>query len=172
MKIISFLVVIFLLLLVPAGKIRAQEELRAEDLAEKPLNAFELLAGGRFMFKADLAFPAGGPGSIDVTDRPRKVEVRGDRANGDLAFFGSDANAAYNIEGGGISFDGEIRIKEIKKKEKRKNTQVILRFSVKGSRDNYDCTFITTQNGATTLSVNSIYKSAISYYGWIYPLLD
>jgi hypothetical protein len=169
---ISILGVCLLLLICPAGKIHAQKELRAEDLAEKPLDAFTIVGIGRFMFKADLAFPAGQPGSIDVTDRSNTVEIRGDTATGKLAFFGSDANAAYNVERGGINFNGEIRNKKLKLRKKRKNSQVIMKFSVKASRDNYDCTFIILQNGSTTLSVNSIYKSSISYYGWIYPLLE
>jgi len=163
----SFISAWFMLLLIT--QVNAQDKAQPSQIPAETSDPLELVESGSFMFKADRALPSGA-GSIDVTTRPNKVEVIDEIAKGDLAFFGSNTMAAYNPEGGGIKFDGEIKNKKIKKKEKR--NQLILSFSVQGKGDNYSCIFTITQSGSASLTINSNHRSTISYNGRIYPLVE
>ena len=114
---------------------------QAQEIADME----ELVESGKFLFTADRAFPTGGP-SANLISRPNKVELNGDNAKGDLAYFGKAHNAsvAYNPDGGGIKFDGEMTNKQIKVKKKN----VILSFKMKAPNEQYSCYLTITSSGS------------------------
>jgi hypothetical protein len=126
----------------------------------------ELIESSNFRFKADWAFPQGGR-SVDLTSRPNEMEVKGENASADLAFFGRARNVGYD-PGGGIKFDGEMTNKKIKVKEKK--DKVMLSFTVRGERDSFSCYLTVTGKGNANLSINSNQRSTISYSGRIFAL--
>jgi len=155
MRSIILLSIVFSLL--PGMALKAQETSSMQ----------ELIGSGNFRFTADRAFPSGG-GSIDMISRPNKVEIRDGNAQGDLAYFGQARNIGYDADGGGIKFDGEMTNTSMKVKE-RKNL-VNYSFSVKGTRDQFNCYLTVSPDGSGTLSVSSNLRNTISYQGRISPM--
>ena len=145
------------ILLMSAIALQAQE---IEDMEE-------LVESGTFLFVADRAFPSGGR-SVSLLNRPNKVEFNGENATGDLAYFGRAHNpsVAYNPDGGGIKFDGEMMNKEVKVKKKK----IILSFKMSTARVQYNCFLTISGSGSATLSIDSSNQSSISYNGAVTPV--
>jgi hypothetical protein len=160
-----------------AGPRQTENGIRHRDPAnfaqQDPVTDFagilELVESSNFRFKADRAFPQGGR-TIDMASRSNKLEVKGEIASADLAFFGRARNVAYDPGGGGIQFEGEMTNRKIKVREKK--DRVMLSFRVSGARDSFSCYLTVTAKGYANLSVNSNQRSTISYSGRIFALTE
>ena len=167
MKTRTFLVICAMLMTTFFSEAQTQKEIRKQKAAEDFAKTLELVESGQFHFLAEHALPIGG-GRINLAARPNLVEINDENARGDLAFFGTARNAGYSTDGGGIKFDGQMKDKILKVKEKK--NQIELSFSVRGKQDLYTCYFNISSSGSVSLSVISNNRSRISYQGSIFAI--
>jgi len=139
----------------------SRKEQREKSKIERQHRVDSLIKSKEFVFVATRALPQGGKsidlsgGSYTVTFHPEKIESY-------LPFFGR----AYNIEyggRGGLMFEGKPGEYTILTRNKGKGFEINATVIV--SPESYRLLLFVSPDGNATLTINSIQRSPISYYG-------
>lgn len=132
-------------------------------------NTFELLEGKKYVFIAESYSTQ--KGYTSTVNSYYHLTVNGDSATAYLPFFGR-AYSSSILGDGGIEFDNKMieYTSELKVKRKEKNNQTHIYIEIKGNVDTYRCHLSVSNNGFTSLSVNSNNKQSMSFNGRIQPI--
>lgn len=136
-----------------------RKELKAEKKATMEKEVEEKLKSKNFTFKARQANPMSGS-SINLTSE-YDLKMKNDSAFAYLPFFGVAYRAEYGSTEGGIKFE---EIASEYKMNLKKDIYTI-EFTVKSSKDQYDCVFTISKSGYGTLQISSNNRQQISFYG-------
>lgn len=134
---------------------RANREAAQKEMVKTVLN------NKNFVFNATHVLPLGGTSRYMNYDYD--VTVRNDSVFSYLPYFGVAYHIEYGSTKGGFQFDLPL---EKYKFEKNKN-EYRVSFEVKNKNDVIDFNFSISETGYTTLTVNSVNRQSISYYGII-----
>ena len=143
---------------------QSKKELKKQKAAEEFAETRSLVESGSFHFVAIRAHANKGR-TIDLATHNASAEISNDSAWADLPYFGRAHGVAYSAESGGIKFEGPMEGVKLDVKENK--NKIILTFSVKSGRDNYNCYYTIASNGSGSLSITSNLRSQISYNGSI-----
>lgn len=140
----------------------SKKESKNQQKAEQYEVIKELVHAGEFEFKAIRATPQKGS-QINLTTRANYLKVSGGNVNADMPYFGVANNAAYANNDGGVMFDGAPEKYQVDENDKK--LRVIIKFSVKGKGEIFNCILTIASKDNATLSVTSNIRSAITYSG-------
>lgn len=159
------------ILMVSILTINAQEEKksRKERRAEREAKLVEqtktLIKTEAWQFNANQMLPSQGQ-SRNLTT-PYRVVIKENKIDSYLPFMGRAYSASYGGTDSPMIFEGEIENYEVKEGKKG---ATIIKIKTKNKNDVLEYTFNISQNGSTSLNVNSTNRRHISYNGELVPI--
>ena len=158
--------IIMVLLLISVSNLNAQEtekkskkELKAEKEAKKIEEIKALVESKTFVFDARNANPMGGR-TVTLTSE-YDVKVTNDSIYSYLPYYGVAYTASYGGSDSPMNFKQPFETCDMEKTKKG----YLVKVKVKNGNDMLDFSFHISETGTTTLSVSSVNRQAISYYG-------
>ena len=127
--------------------------------AQKTEEIKDLLESKTYVFKAINVNPMNGS-SISL-DGSFSVKIDNDTIVSYLPFYGRAYSIAYGSRVSGMDFTQPIENYTFEKSKKG----YLIKVKIKNGSDSLDYTFHISENGTSTLNVNSINRQSISYYG-------
>jgi len=156
-----FVVFLMILLLLPCSAQEiSRKERRKRIKLEKEALIKELIHSREFVFTASRALPQNGR-SIDLTSNSNSIKFHPDRIESYMPFYGRAYQIDFNGEGG-IKFEGKPTVFNIADKM-RKGYEI--KVVVPAAHENYQLNLFVSPDGSATLTINSISRAFISYYG-------
>lgn len=140
---------------------KSKKELKAEKKAKQIEEVKAIIESKNFVFDARNANPMKGR-SVTLTSE-YDVKVTNDSIFSYLPYFGVAYSASYGGTDSPMIFDVPF---ETCTQEKVKNGYMV-KVEAKNDNDRLTFTFHISETGTTTLSVSSINRQSISYYGEI-----
>ncbi|OAZ04171.1 hypothetical protein FLB_11640 [Flavobacterium succinicans] len=140
-----------------------KKELKEARKMEQQKKVETLVAGEKFIFEANRAFPMGYR-SIDLTTNPNSISFTPDVIKSDMPFFGrATGSISYGGGEGGLKFQGAPEEFSITKEKKK----YLLKAKVKDKNDSYTIQLTIFFDGGASLVINSNNRASISYNGSI-----
>lgn len=161
---------IVLTLLVTANLSFAQQKtkkaLKEARKIEQQQKTEALMAGEKFIFEANRAFPMG-YSSIDLTTNPNSISFTSAFIKSDMPYFGrATGGIPYGGADGGLKFEGIPEEFSIEKGKKN----YLLKAKVKDRSDSYVIHLTIFFDGGASLVITSNNRANISYNGSILKL--
>lgn len=146
-------------------KKKTRKEKRAEKEAKKVEETKTLIENKAFVFIPSQALPTGMK-TVSLTSS-FEAKIENDSIYCYLPFYGRAYSAAYGGSDSPMDFDQPIL--KYTTEELKKGSRMI-KFEVKNKNDLIKFTFQVGVTGSTSLSVTSINRAVISYYGELVPI--
>ena len=140
---------------------KSKKELKAEKEAKQIEETKALVESKMFVFDARTVNPM--KGSTRTLTSEYDVRITKDSIYSYLPYFGVAYSASYGGTDSPMIFDKPFDTCTLEKTKKGYTIEV----DVKNGNDRVDFSFHISESGATTLSVSSTNRQAISYYGEI-----
>jgi len=141
---------------------KTKKQLKEEQKTEKQKQIEALINSKEFVFVAKNTSPQGYR-TIDLTTNPNYMKFYPDLIKSEMPYFGKGYGGGAYGGDGGLNFEGKPEDYTIEKTNKLYRIKAV----VKGERDVYSLILSVYFGGSATLSVNSNYRSTISYNGEI-----
>jgi len=145
---------------------KSKKEIKAEKKEQQMQEIKALVENKNFVFDARNVNPMSGRSITLTTDYD--VKITNDSIYSYLPYFGVSHSAVYGGTGSPMIFSQPF---ETISSEEVKNGYMI-KVAVKNDSDQLDFSFYISVTGSTTLSVSSINRQAISYYGEVVKKKD
>ncbi|GAA4278712.1 DUF4251 domain-containing protein [Aquimarina mytili] len=177
MKNIIFLTIVCCLLLSCSGaknNIITEAQIKAlDDIVAKKTFQIESLWANPLTTNSITSFANSGllpPGStvsnINLIGNPNYLKMHGDSISMYLPYFGEQRIATnYNRSDAAIEYDGKPDEIKIIKNNKKQTYQIY--FAAKTDRDTYEVYVTLFPNLNSTIDINSVYRTTISYRGTV-----
>lgn len=123
----------------------------------------EMVQKGSYVFEAQTALPMNGK-QISLTSE-YTFAVRGDSIESYLPYFGRAYSPEMGLNGGGIKF--HEKIESIKVKQNDRKGQYMIIAVVKTENEQYTATLNIGYSGYSSLSISSLKRQSISFFGRI-----
>ncbi|WP_300978748.1 DUF4251 domain-containing protein [Flavobacterium sp.] len=169
-KVFNVLILIALLVFSNASfaQQKTKKELKEAKKIEQQKKVETLVAGEKFIFEANRAFPMGYR-SIDLTTNPNSISFTPDLIKSDMPFIGrATGSIPYGGGEGGLKFEGTPEEFSITKEKKN----YLLKAKVKDKNDSYTIQLTIFFDGGASLVINSNNRASISYNGSISKLKE
>ncbi|MFY0625244.1 MAG: DUF4251 domain-containing protein [Reichenbachiella sp.] len=161
----KILVVLICVLMASSSLLAQTRAEKKKAKKEKAKNEFvamtEVIESGKMRINIERASGKRGR-SIQLTGQSYNLIIDGSKGKTDLPFYGTSQNAGYGADTG-ISFDGELLEYSVKYKDKK--NKAMIRFKAKSENNEQHSFMITLSGWSASISVNSTYKSSMSYSG-------
>lgn len=144
---------------------KSRKEIRAEKEAQLVEQTKKLIAANAWQFDATQMLPAKGRSRSLTTSY--NVVVKEENVNSYLPYFGTAYSASYGGTDSPMIFEAPIEDYSV---EDGKKGGYLIKFKAKNKNDVVEYTFNVSDNGSTSLSVNSTNRQHISYYGDLVPI--
>lgn len=162
MKSILFIGILFLSLFTVGAQEnekKSKKELKAEKKAQQMQEVEELVESKNFIFEARNANPMSAR-SINLTT-DYDVKITNDSIYSYLPYYGVSHSAVYGGTESPMIFSQPIETISVEEAKKG----YLVKVAVKNGSDRLDFSFHISVTGSTSLSVSSMNRQAISYFG-------
>jgi hypothetical protein len=157
--IIVFLIISVISINAQETEKKSKKELKAEKEAKKMEEIKTLVESKIFVFDARNVNPM--KGSSRTLTSEYDVKVTNDSIYSYLPYFGVAYSASYGGSDSPMIFKQPFETCDMEKTKKG----YLVKVKVKNGNDRLDFSFHISETGTTTLSVSSVNRQAISYYG-------
>jgi hypothetical protein len=146
---------------------KSKKELKAEKKAQQITEIKAIIESKNFVFDASTANPMKGR-TVNLTS-DYDMTIKNDSVFSYLPYYGvAYSGAAFGGSDSPMIFDSTI---EEYTSEATKNGYMV-KFKTRKANDVVDCTFHISETGSTSLSVSSMNRQSITYYGDLVKIDD
>ncbi len=160
MKHLLIILTLVLSVTVLSAQEMSKKEKKAAREAEKIEKTKELIKAEAWQFEAIQMIPMQGKSKSLTT--PYSVTLKNEEVDSYLPYYGRAYRVDYGTTDSPMTFKTDIYDYSI---EKWKRDGWMIKFSAKNKSDILNYTFKISENGSTSLNVNSLNRQNISYYG-------
>jgi len=167
-KKVIFISFLFFNFLIGFGQEKTRREMREERKLEKQKEIEMMVNSKEFVFEAQNATPQNFR-KIDLTTNPNFIKFKPDFIKSEMPYFGRVYGGIdYGGSNIGLQFEGVPKEFSVRKAKKVYQIKV----TVKTVKESYIIMLDVSSQGNSSLTISSINRSPITYFGKIMPLKE